>query len=141
MATRLLPRTNSRVLSVALLLIVLLCALLAASEIVAFVKEPGWGQLIMSGLWAVFWTVLGLGLWKLNPIARNVALFLSWLVVVFLPLGIFNPLMMADMAANGRELNVWRAVLWIAPLVATALAVLYVLSKYRTEFGKGGDAL
>lgn len=127
-----LPHTNSRLLLGTVLALVLACLLGAANALAHFVERREVGSLV-EGTALV---LLGFGLWRLNRFARGACVFLLWCIVIVLPLGIFNPFMMADMAAKSRSLDLTRALLLIVPIVALSLGALHVLAKHKAEFGK-----
>lgn len=120
------------------LLLVTLCAAQAIFWIAALIARPFWGALLM----AVFWSVLGLGLWMLHPIARGIVVFVLWVLVFVLIVGVINPFTAGDISAEGGTPPPWwKLALWVTPPVAIIVAILHILGKYKPQFGRKNDAL
>lgn len=57
--------------------------------------------LVLMGVWlwrvaAVLWVPLAWGLWRMRPLARNVAVAPLWLVILVLRIGVINPIAAMD---------------------------------------------
>lgn len=116
-----------------LLLLVALCAAQGLYWIAILIVRPFWGALLM----AAFWSALGTGLWMLHPIARGVAVFLLWLLMFVLIVGVINPFSAGDiLAQGGTPPPAWQLALWVAPPVAVVVAILHILGKYKPHFGR-----
>ena len=127
-----LPHTNRWSLQMVVVILAALCAAEAIASFMMFAYAFQLADLVIGG----FFLVLGVYLWLLNAFARAVAVFLLWLVVIVLPLGVLNPFMASDMAAAGRELNIWYALAALVPLVAMACGALHILDKHKREFSR-----
>ena len=128
-----LPHTNSRPLMVVVIILVTLCAAQTMFSLIDLFANPNWGPLIMAALSSL----LGVGLWRLHPIARGVAVLLLWVLIIVLIGGTINPFTAGDMmAAGGTAPNVWVLVAWITPAILVLLAMLHILGKYKMDFGK-----
>jgi len=112
---------------------------LAVLSFVRFIADPGLGGLCAT----VLWSVLGLGLWRLNQGARAFTVVGLWLFILLLIVGTFNPFTAGDfISERGAAPSVWELAVWVFPIIAVSIALLHILGKYRDEFGtRGNDAL
>jgi hypothetical protein len=133
-----MPRTTSRSLLAVVLALVALCGSLAVYWLVELLQKPYLGALIMLAAWLM----LGYGLWRLHPVARGIVVFLLWIAIAVLIVGVINPFTAGDlMLARGGAPSAWELALWIAPLIAASLVVLHILGKHKAEFQRKHDAL
>lgn len=125
---RLLPSTRSQLLAWTLLILAIVCAWFALHGMLLALRGERWGAIA-----ALFFLMLGLGLWLRLHIARLLALGLLWLIVVVVPIGVINPF--AAMGNQGPNLApMGDLVLRIAPWLIVSLFVIYVLGKHKREF-------
>lgn len=91
----------------------------------------GWGFFTVMALTAVF-------LWRLHPLACGVAKFVLAMAIVIPILGIFNPFMAMDYAAeNHGEMPPWGLIAArMAPHVLVAFFCYGVLDRHRAQFGR-----
>jgi hypothetical protein len=90
----------------------------------------GWLGIVVLGL-----AVLGLGLWRLQPLARHISVVLLWLIVALALLGSVNPFRAEQfLAAGTMPPPAWQLLLPVLPLVLAALLALHVLGRYRAAF-------
>jgi hypothetical protein len=71
--------------------------------------------------------------------ALRLAAAICLLVVIFLPIGLFNPFTAGDYMAAGKEPpSVVQTLLWLIPLEALLLAIVFILDprKKRTDHEK-----
>ena len=83
----------------------------------------------------ILWPLLGAGLWRKSAIARAVALFVAWCLVIFVPFGIINPFMAINELGPVPPGLAELIVFWVLPWVLPALAAIHFLGKYRKQFG------
>ena len=119
-------------------LLAALCAFQAVFSFVQLVRAPHIGALVF----VAAFSVLSVGLWRLNRIARSAAVVMLWLAITVLIVGTFNPFTAGDYIAGGGEAPaVWQMLARVAPAVAVCVLALHLLGKYKGEFGRKDDAL
>lgn len=123
------PATNRPLLRVTLVLLVIGCLWLAVQNVLL----AGDGD-VVNTLVGLSMLPLAAGLWVCHPLARVVAMGILWCIVIVFPFGLINPF--AAMDELGPNPPTVSELLWkhVAPWVIPALAALFVLSKYKTEF-------
>ncbi|HXF80957.1 MAG TPA: hypothetical protein VN598_18965 [Usitatibacter sp.] len=127
-----LPHTPSKALLATVLALVLLFVALAVSGLASYSRNGDLVEIIVA---AVF-TLVAVGLWKLNRFARGASVLFLWLLLLAVPFGVMGPLMQADMHAAGRSFDLTRALLLGIPVMALCVAALYILHRHKAEFRK-----
>jgi hypothetical protein len=123
---RYLPRTNSRLLAVATLLIAVFYAVLAAGFALNLMRQPV--GLVLAPLFAL----LAWGMWTLSRFARWVTIIWLWILVLALPLGVFTLIVQPQSPDNPPFVASLLA--GVTPLVALGIFFIYVLGKHKREF-------
>jgi len=127
-----LPRPVSPALQAVRLSLIAGCLWLAVSA----VRESPGGNWLPLGLALLLWLPLAVGLWHYHPLARRIAVFLLWLVVIVLPIGVINPFAAMDGAIDVDQ-PLWRLALPLLGVIALALAMLHILGKHKDVFRHG----
>ncbi len=125
----LFPNTNRRLLQAVVMLLVFGCFAVGGLYLYEF-KRGNWGYPIVA---LVFWFPLGIGLWRLKPLARSVAMITTVIASFVLFLGRVNPFALSD---DGYSQN-WPISLLVIQVmvpIGLLLGALYVLSKHKKEF-------
>jgi hypothetical protein len=123
---RYLPRARSRLLAAAAALMALFYAAIALAFAMNVVKAPV-GLLV-----APLFALLAWGMWKLSRFARWVTVIWIWVMVLVMPLAVFEP--HPGEAARG-EAPYWGAMLAaVTPFVVLGLFFLFVFGKHKREF-------
>jgi len=89
-----------------------------------------WGYPLFAIL---FWLPLGVGLWRLNPIAYKVSVGALWLFTILVPIGLASPFALMEYD-SGHLPSTLSLVLKVVAISGSSLLTIYVLSKYKTEF-------
>ena len=128
---RFLPRTGSRPLLAAVLAFAALCAALVASFVADFASRGEIFKLVL----AVACAAVGIGVWRLNPVARSAAQVMLAVSGLVLVLGLSSPFMASDVAAaTGQAPNPWLVAAWVVPIGAVVVALLWIFEKHKPEF-------
>ncbi len=123
---RYLPRTNSRLLAVAVALLAAFYAVLAGGFALSLMRQP------VGLLLAPLFALLAWGMWSLTRFARWVTVIWLWVMVLVLPVGVFTS--SAESQPPGGS-PYWGSLLaGITPLVVLGLFFIYVLGKHKREF-------
>ena len=128
-----LPHTNSRPLMVVVIILVTLCAAQTMFSLIDLFANPNWGPLIMAALSSL----LGVGLWRLHPIARGVAVLLLWVLIIVLIGGTINPFTKTLMVYNYelvfRDLRVGlgAALSYLVLLMSLGVGVVFIVRLYN----------
>jgi hypothetical protein len=126
---RLLPRTHSLLLRLAVIGLAAACVWLSAVAISRGTSgEPGFAVLSL-----MLWLPLATGLWLLMPWARVLALVILWVLVFSVPFGEISAV--ATINAPEPPGPIWEPLLYrVAPVVILAAFFIEVLRAYKAEF-------
>ena len=128
----LIPRSRSGALNILLLFVSVLsgsCSLAyAKAALTAQAPYQRWGLLVM----ALGSSLFGVGLWRRTTWARSILVFILWIAVFLVPLGVVNPFMASDLGDQAPAVG--RLVLIVYSLVALFLLLLHLLQKHKNEF-------
>lgn len=128
---RFVPKAPTPFLLIVLLLLVLASAIVAILWLRDFLNH----QNVFALLGVAFWAALAVGLWLLHPIARWVAVIILWLVIIFLPIGVFNPFAASDWLSEYGEIpHPFDLAILVVPEIMFSLIALHALGKYKANF-------
>lgn len=132
-ASRWLPPTRSPALMATVMLLAASCLAIAASFVPQLLREPSVGRACV----AAAWLLLAIGLWRLNGIARWVAIVVLWAVMLVGVTGFMHPEVVGNAVRHPETaLGTGSIILRMAAVVVPCLLLLHLLGRYRAEFGR-----
>jgi hypothetical protein len=98
-----------------------------------YLKGITQGHWVYAAFAILFWLPLGVGLWRVHPIARKVMIGVLWVFTVLVPIGLASPFALMEYNSRNMPSTLFLVLRVMIPTTAFLISI-YVLSNHKKEF-------